>query len=209
MFVCEKVARGHRYLYLVESVHEGKRVRQRTIRALGRKDVLHASGALDRPIASLARHSERAMLFRTRDLLVRQRTQTIDALRGHLAEFGVIAPQGRAQTCGKPEAMWAGRKTGKGKRSMRRDRENQPWPACGRARKSGLDPIRVSPYGPAARACRIERPDTRKHLTACPRRPKKMLASTERPHTGMTRRIGGSGRLHGQPKVMRTSETIH
>ena len=62
MFVCEKVARGHRYLYLVESVREGKRVRQRTIRALGRKDVLHASGALDRPIASLARHSERAMV---------------------------------------------------------------------------------------------------------------------------------------------------
>ena len=38
----------------------------------------------------------RAMLFRTRDLLVRQRTQTINALRGHLAEFGVIAPQGVA-----------------------------------------------------------------------------------------------------------------
>ncbi len=38
----------------------------------------------------------RAMLFRTRDLLVRQRTQTINALRGHLAEFGVIAPQGKA-----------------------------------------------------------------------------------------------------------------
>ncbi len=38
----------------------------------------------------------RAMLFRVRDLLVRQRTQTINALRGHLAEFGVIAPQGRA-----------------------------------------------------------------------------------------------------------------
>ena len=31
MFVCEKVARGHRYLYLVESVREGKRVRQRVI----------------------------------------------------------------------------------------------------------------------------------------------------------------------------------
>ena len=30
------------------------------------------------------------MLFRTRDLLVRQRTQTINALRGHLAEFGVV-----------------------------------------------------------------------------------------------------------------------
>jgi len=37
------------------------------------------------------------MLFRTRDLLVSQRTQTINALRGHLAEFGVVAPQGRAR----------------------------------------------------------------------------------------------------------------
>ena len=37
----------------------------------------------------------RMMLFRTRDLLVRQRTQTINALRGHLAEFGVVAPKGR------------------------------------------------------------------------------------------------------------------
>ena len=38
----------------------------------------------------------RAMLFHTRDLLVHQRTQTINALRGHLAEFGVVAPQGVA-----------------------------------------------------------------------------------------------------------------
>ncbi len=36
----------------------------------------------------------RAMLFRTRDLLVRQRTQLINALRGHLSEHGVVAPQG-------------------------------------------------------------------------------------------------------------------
>ncbi len=36
------------------------------------------------------------MLFRTRDLLVRQRTQTINALRGHFAEFGVVAPRGPA-----------------------------------------------------------------------------------------------------------------
>ncbi len=35
-----------------------------------------------------------AMLFRTRDLLVRQRTQSINALRGHMAEHGVVAPQG-------------------------------------------------------------------------------------------------------------------
>jgi transposase len=35
-----------------------------------------------------------AIVFRTRDLLVRQRTQTINALRGHLAEFRVIAARG-------------------------------------------------------------------------------------------------------------------
>ncbi|SMY08825.1 Transposase [Flavimaricola marinus] len=38
----------------------------------------------------------RAMLFRTRDLLVRQRTQLINAQRGHLAEHGVVAPTGAA-----------------------------------------------------------------------------------------------------------------
>ena len=37
-----------------------------------------------------------AMAYRTRDLLVRQRTQTINALRGHLAEYGVVAPTGIA-----------------------------------------------------------------------------------------------------------------
>jgi transposase len=36
----------------------------------------------------------RAMLFRTRDLLVRQRTQLVNALRGHLSEHGVVIPQG-------------------------------------------------------------------------------------------------------------------
>ena len=43
-----------------------------------------------------AEQQARGMLFRTRDLLVRQRTQTINALRGHLAEFGVVAAQGPA-----------------------------------------------------------------------------------------------------------------
>lgn len=38
----------------------------------------------------------RAMIFRTRDLLVRQRTQLINALRGHLAEHGIVAAQGPA-----------------------------------------------------------------------------------------------------------------
>lgn len=37
-----------------------------------------------------------ALLFRTRDLLVRQRTQMINALRGHMAEFGIVAAKGPA-----------------------------------------------------------------------------------------------------------------
>jgi transposase len=39
----------------------------------------------------------RSMIFRTRDLLVRQRTQLVNALRGHLAEHGIVAAQGLAK----------------------------------------------------------------------------------------------------------------
>ena len=35
-------------------------------------------------------------MFRTRDLLLRQRTQTINAIRGHMAEYGWVAPRGPA-----------------------------------------------------------------------------------------------------------------
>jgi transposase len=59
-----------------------------------------------------------AMAYRTRDLLVRQRTQTINALRAHLAEYGVVAPIGvahvgrlaavvEAEDSGLPEAVTA------------------------------------------------------------------------------------------------------
>src|SRR3954469_14119453 len=54
------------------------------------------------------------MLHKVRDLLVRQRTMLINALRGHLAEFGIVAAQGavgvksaitqfRAEQAGLPE----------------------------------------------------------------------------------------------------------
>lgn len=33
------------------------------------------------------------MVFRIHELLIRQRTQAINALRGHLGEFGQIVPQ--------------------------------------------------------------------------------------------------------------------
>ena len=38
----------------------------------------------------------RLMLHRTRDLLMRQRTQVINALRAHMAELGIVAAQGYA-----------------------------------------------------------------------------------------------------------------
>jgi transposase len=34
------------------------------------------------------------VVFRARDLLVRQRTQIINAIRGHVAEYGTVAPKG-------------------------------------------------------------------------------------------------------------------
>ena len=42
------------------------------------------------------------MVYRTRGLLVRQRTQTVNAIRGHLAEFGLVAPRGVANL----EQLW-------------------------------------------------------------------------------------------------------
>jgi transposase len=47
-----------------------------------------------------------AMLFRTRDLLVRQRTQLVNALRGHLAEHGISLWAGQSEgPCG---CAWRG-----------------------------------------------------------------------------------------------------
>ena len=46
------------------------------------------------PIKSAEQRSA-PMLHRTRDLLIRQRTQLINALRAHLAELGLVAAKGR------------------------------------------------------------------------------------------------------------------
>ena len=42
-----------------------------------------------------AEQQSQLMLHRTRDLLMRQRTQVINALRAHLAELGITAAQGK------------------------------------------------------------------------------------------------------------------
>jgi transposase len=57
--------------------------------ALGRRDMAFV------PVKSEAQQAVLA-LHRTRELLVRQRTMTANALRGQLAEFGIVAARGQA-----------------------------------------------------------------------------------------------------------------
>jgi len=63
MFVREKRINGYTYLYLVETVREDGRTKQRIIRNLGRKEAVLASGALDRLVASVGRFAERAVVL--------------------------------------------------------------------------------------------------------------------------------------------------
>jgi transposase len=70
-----------------------------------RNDAAAISEAAGRPgMASVpirsAENQAAGLVIGTRDLLVRQRTQTINALRGHAAEFGVVAAKGTAQVAG-------------------------------------------------------------------------------------------------------------
>jgi hypothetical protein len=63
VFVREKHINGYTYLYLVESVREDGRAKQRIIKNLGRKEIVVASGELERLAASVARYAERAIVL--------------------------------------------------------------------------------------------------------------------------------------------------
>jgi hypothetical protein len=63
MFVREKPIGRYRYVYLVESVREGGRTRQRIIKNLGRKEQVAANGDLDRLARSAARLAQRSMIL--------------------------------------------------------------------------------------------------------------------------------------------------
>jgi hypothetical protein len=63
MFVREKHINGYTYLYLVETVREHGRAKQRIIKNLGRKEAVTASGALERLASSVARYAERALVL--------------------------------------------------------------------------------------------------------------------------------------------------
>jgi len=86
------------------------------------------------------------MLHRVRDLLVRQRTQLINAIRGHLAEFGLIEAQGpwnvarllaamkRRRTCPTSSASWSAFWPASSRQSRSGSRRSTPrsWPGTRR-----------------------------------------------------------------------------
>ena len=63
MFVREKRIGSYSYRYLVETVRENGKTKQRIIRNLGRKEVVEAGGDLDRLARSAARLSQRSMIL--------------------------------------------------------------------------------------------------------------------------------------------------
>jgi hypothetical protein len=62
MFFRSKPVGSYRYLQIVHSVREGKKVRQQVIATLGRLDLLEASGQLERLMRWGLRHCEIAVL---------------------------------------------------------------------------------------------------------------------------------------------------
>lgn len=63
MFVREKRIGAYSYLYLVETVRENGKTKQRIVRNLGRKEMVEARGDLDRVARSAARLSQRSMIL--------------------------------------------------------------------------------------------------------------------------------------------------
>lgn len=59
-----------------------------------RSQKLHCAQACPLVAPKSADQQALAMMMRTREQLLEQRTATVNALRGHLAEFGIIAPVG-------------------------------------------------------------------------------------------------------------------
>ena len=57
MFVRIKKSHGYKYLQIVESKREGKKVKQRVLTTLGQMDALSASGKIDDLTRSLAKFS--------------------------------------------------------------------------------------------------------------------------------------------------------
>lgn len=104
----EACASAHHWARVIAALgHEVRLVPTKTVKAYvqrGKNDALDAAAiceAAGRPGVRLVAaksidQQSVLMLHKSRDLLITQRTMLINALRAHLAEFGIVAPQGRA-----------------------------------------------------------------------------------------------------------------
>ena len=63
MFLREKRIGGRTYLYLVESVREGGKPKQRIVATLGRKETVLEHGDLDRLVRSIGRYASRSIVL--------------------------------------------------------------------------------------------------------------------------------------------------
>ena len=97
----------------------------------------------------------RAMLFRAREQVIKQRTETVNALRGHLAEFGLVAPAGIGHV---PRlAALLEDEGGRDARARPRDGAAPPRARCaavGRGRSAHPEDRRGRAASPAARLLR-------------------------------------------------------
>ena len=91
----ELIAMGHEVVlippaYIKPYVKRGKKTR-----SMRRRSARRCRGQACALCRSRARISRPLlMLHKTRELLVKQRTMSVNALRGHLAEFGIVAAKG-------------------------------------------------------------------------------------------------------------------
>jgi transposase len=84
------------------------------------------------PVKAAEQHAA-LVLHRARDLLVRQRTVLINALRGHMAEFGIIAPRkGPAASANSWRRWWPTRRPDR----CRRSRAGPCWSSPRNCRRS-------------------------------------------------------------------------
>ena len=99
--------------------HEVRQMPAHYVRAYGKRgkndaaDAAAICEAVTRPamrfVAVKTKEQQAALVMhRTRELLVRQRTQAVNALRGLLAEFGISEPQGRGGSTMSMLRSWRG-----------------------------------------------------------------------------------------------------
>ena len=91
MFVREKRIGPYTYVYLVETVREDGKTKQRIIRNLGRKEDVERRGDLDRLARSVARLAQRSMVL---SLLEEGSVRPV-ALQAHRAAAAVRAAVAR------------------------------------------------------------------------------------------------------------------